>query len=212
VRLVAIVRLGSADGLVRVCRELVDAGLPAVEVTLTTPGALQAVAATGVGVGSVRTVQDARRAQEAGASFLVTPTVRPEVLAAATVPVVCGALTPSEIDLAWSHGAAYVKLFPASAVGPRYVREVLAPMPEVPLIPTGGVTAESIPAYLAAGAVGVGVGSALVDQSIVDAQDWAQLRRRARHLLELTGETHEKSRKDSGGGGGDARPAGTGIG
>jgi 2-dehydro-3-deoxyphosphogluconate aldolase/(4S)-4-hydroxy-2-oxoglutarate aldolase len=183
-RLVAIVRLPFPKGLVRTCQELLDAGLPAVEVTLNTPGALEAIAALGsVGAGSVRTVQDAVRAQEAGASFLVTPTVRPEVLAAASVPVVCGALTPTEIDLAWSSGAAYVKLFPASAVGPRYVREVLAPMPEIPLIPTGGITLESVPEYAAAGAAGVGVGSALVSPSIVDAEDWTELRRRARLFL-----------------------------
>jgi 2-dehydro-3-deoxyphosphogluconate aldolase / (4S)-4-hydroxy-2-oxoglutarate aldolase len=183
-RLIAIVRLRSPEGLVRVCQELVDAGLSAVEVTLNTPGALEVVGRLGLGVGSVRSVEDARRAQEAGASFLVTPTVRLEVLAAAAVPVVCGALTPTEIDLAWSSGATYVKLFPASAVGPRYVREILAPMPEVPLIPTGGVTPELVPEYAAAGAVGVGVGSALVGQSIVDAQDWRELRRRARSFID----------------------------
>ncbi len=166
-RLVAIVRLPSSEGLVRVCQELVDAGLPAVEVTLTTPGALRAIAALKgqVGAGSVRSVDDVRRAEEAGASFLVTPTVRPEVIGAATVPVVCGALTPTEIDLASS--AAYVKVFPASSMGPRYIKEVLAPMPELKLIPTGGVTQSLAREYLAAGAVGVGIGSALVNAETV---------------------------------------------
>lgn len=174
-RLIAIVRLSSPtqEGLVRVCRELVDAGLPAVEVTLTTPFALEAIAALdgAVGAGSVRTTEDARRAQEAGAAFLVTPIARTEVLRAATVPVVCGALTPTEIDAAWAAGAAFVKVFPSP--GPGYIRDVLAPMPEVPLIPTGGVRLESIVDYAAAGAVGVGVGSALVTDDIV------QLRKRA---------------------------------
>lgn len=184
-RLIAIVRLSRPQGAVRACQELVDAGVPAVEVTLTTPGALDVIRQTRVGAGSVRTPQDARLAQEAGASFLVTPTTRPEVLAAATVPVVCGALTPTEIDTAWSAGAAYVKLFPASVVGPRYVREVLAPMPDIPLIPTGGITPELAAEYLAAGAAGVGVGSALVQQSLVDEQDWPLLRRRAKAFLDI---------------------------
>lgn len=183
-KLIAIVRLTSSRGLARACQELVDAGLPAVEVTLTTPGALDVVSRFGLGVGSVRTVSDVQKAQEAGASFIVTPMVRPEVLAAASVPVVCGALTPTEIDLAWSSGASYVKLFPASAFGPRYVREILAPMPEIPLIPTGGITPELVPDYAAVGAAGVGVGSALVNQSLVDDQNWAELRRRARTFLD----------------------------
>lgn len=175
-RLIAIVRFRSVteESLVRVCRELVDAGLPGVEVTLTTPFALNAIEALGgrVGAGSVRTVEDARRAQEAGAAFLVTPVVRPEVLQAARVPVVCGALTPTEIDAAWVAGAAYVKVFPSP--GPSYVRDVLAPLPEVPLVPTGGVRLESIVDYAAAGAAGVGVGSALVTE------DLTELRKRAK--------------------------------
>lgn len=183
--MIAIVRLSSPEGLVRACQELVDAGLPAVEVTLTTPGALEAIATLGnVGAGSVRTAGDALRAQEAGASFLVTPTVRPEVLAVAKVPVVCGALTPTEIDLAWSAGATFVKVFPASAFGPRYIREVLAPMPEIPLIPTGGVTPELVGEYAAAGAVGVGVGSALVNASLVEDGNWQELRRRAHSFVD----------------------------
>lgn len=180
-KLIAIVRLPSAQGLVRVCQELVDAGLPAVEVTLTTPGALEAIAALEgqVGAGSVRTVDDVRRAEEAGAAFLVTPVVKPEVIRAATKPVVCGALTPTEIELASQ--AAFVKVFPASVMGPRYIREVLAPMPELKLIPTGGVTPSLAQEYLAAGAVGVGIGSALVNAETVD--NPRLLREKAREFL-----------------------------
>jgi 2-dehydro-3-deoxyphosphogluconate aldolase/(4S)-4-hydroxy-2-oxoglutarate aldolase len=182
VKLIAIVRLPSAQGLVRVCQELVDAGLPAVEVTLTTPGALQAIAALEgqVGAGSVRTVDDVRRAQEAGASFLVTPVMKLSVLEVAKVPVVCGALTPTEIDAA-SEAAAFVKVFPASVMGPRYIREVLAPMPELKLIPTGGITPSLAQEYLAAGAVGVGIGSALVNAETMD--NPRLLRERAREFL-----------------------------
>ncbi|WP_117213584.1 bifunctional 4-hydroxy-2-oxoglutarate aldolase/2-dehydro-3-deoxy-phosphogluconate aldolase [Allorhizocola rhizosphaerae] len=183
-RLIAIVRLRSADGLLRACQELLDAGVPSVEVTLTTPGALDAIQRLGIGAGSVRTPSEARQAQEAGAAFLVTPTIRPQVVAAAQVPVVCGAFTPTEVDLAASEGAAFVKLFPASLGGPRYVREILAPMPDIPLIPTGGVNLSNLADYAAAGAVGVGVGSALADPTLVEARDWASLRQRARAFVQ----------------------------
>ncbi|MEV0267970.1 bifunctional 4-hydroxy-2-oxoglutarate aldolase/2-dehydro-3-deoxy-phosphogluconate aldolase [Hamadaea sp. NPDC050747] len=190
-RVIAIIRLPSAEGAVRVGRILADAGLPAVEITLTTPGALSAIgelraAVAGaclVGAGSVRTPEQAISAREAGAEFLVTPTVRPAVLAAAEVPVVCGALTPTEIETAADCGAALVKVFPASAFGPGYLRELLAPMPELQLAPTGGVTPESVADYAAAGAVAVGVGSALVDARLVAAEDWTTLRSRADRFM-----------------------------
>jgi len=188
-RLIAIVRLSTPDNVIRVCQELVEAGLPAVEVTLNTPGALEAIGALGgaVGAGSVRTPAQVRDAQNAGAAFLVTPTTNLEVLRAASVPVVCGAMTPTEIDLATSGGAAYVKVFPASALGSGYIKEVLAPMPECRLIPTGGVTLAHVREYAAAGAVGVGVGSALVTE------DLTELRRRAKLFVAEAAEAAWKS-------------------
>ncbi|NUO55800.1 MAG: bifunctional 4-hydroxy-2-oxoglutarate aldolase/2-dehydro-3-deoxy-phosphogluconate aldolase [Hamadaea sp.] len=190
-RVIAIIRLPSADGAVRVGEILADAGLSAVEITLTTPGALSAIselraAVAGrclVGAGSVRTPEQAISAREAGAEFLVTPTVRPAVLAATELPVVCGALTPTEIETAADCGAALVKVFPASAFGPGYLRELLAPMPELRLAPTGGVTPESVADYAAAGAVAVGVGSALVDARLVAAGAWDVLRDRAARFM-----------------------------
>jgi 2-dehydro-3-deoxyphosphogluconate aldolase / (4S)-4-hydroxy-2-oxoglutarate aldolase len=188
-RVVAIIRLPQADQVLRAGQELAGAGLTAVEVTLTTPGALDAVArlraelAGGcvIGAGSVRTVADVSAAHDAGAQFLVTPTTRVEVLAQARrlgLPVLAGALTPTEIDLAWSAGASAIKVFPASAFGPSYLREVRAPMPEIPLVPTGGVTPGLVADYAAAGAVAVAVGSALVSAELVAAGDWPALRRR----------------------------------
>jgi 2-dehydro-3-deoxyphosphogluconate aldolase/(4S)-4-hydroxy-2-oxoglutarate aldolase len=116
-------------------------------------------------MGSIRTGTDARRAIDAGATFLVTPTFQPSVLEEARrsdIPVACGAATPTEADSAFQAGADLIKIFPASTLGgPRYLRELLAPMPDLPLAPTGGVTLESVPDYRAVGAVGVGVGSAL---------------------------------------------------
>ena len=182
-RVVAIIRLPAADHLVRVGEELAAAGIAAIEVTLTSPGALAAITAlrsalpgASIGAGSVRNPDDARRCVEAGAQFLVTPTTQLAVLAAATVPTVCGAFTPTEIDTAWQAGAAFVKLFPAGTLGPRYLRDVLAPLPDVPIVPTGGVTPATVADWAAAGAVAVGAGSALVDPATVAAQDWPALR------------------------------------
>ncbi|MFG2058438.1 bifunctional 4-hydroxy-2-oxoglutarate aldolase/2-dehydro-3-deoxy-phosphogluconate aldolase [Micromonospora sp. NPDC048930] len=193
-RVIAIVRLPAPDAVLRACRELAATGLDALEVTLTTPGALDAIAALraelgeacAVGAGSVRSTTDVTRARDAGAQFLVTPTTREAVLAEAVtagLPVVCGALTPTEVDVAWSAGASLVKLFPAGLGGPAYLRELRAPLPDVPLVPTGGVTAESVPGWAAAGAVAVGAGGSLVDATEIGAGDWAALRRRARAFL-----------------------------
>ncbi|HEY0698714.1 MAG TPA: bifunctional 4-hydroxy-2-oxoglutarate aldolase/2-dehydro-3-deoxy-phosphogluconate aldolase, partial [Micromonospora sp.] len=129
-------------------------------------------------------------AHEAGAQFLVTPTTRPEVLhraSSAGLPVVCGAFTPTEVDVAWSAGATMVKLFPASLGGPAYLAELRAPLPDVPLVPTGGVTPESVPDWARAGAVAVGVGSSLVNATEIAAGDWGALRRRARAFLAAVG-------------------------
>ncbi|MFI7648395.1 bifunctional 4-hydroxy-2-oxoglutarate aldolase/2-dehydro-3-deoxy-phosphogluconate aldolase [Micromonospora sp. NPDC049460] len=200
-RVIAIIRLSEPDAAVRAGRELAEVGLDSVEVTLTTPRALDAVAtlrgelagSCRVGVGSVRTPAEVSAATEAGAEFLVTPTTRAEVLAqakAAGTPVVCGAFTPTEVDVAWSSGAALVKLFPAGVAGPPYVRELLAPLPDVPLVPTGGVTPDSVAEWAAAGAVAVGAGGALVNAAEVAAGDWAALRRRARAFLAAATAAH----------------------
>lgn len=194
VPVVAIVRLPDAEAAVPVAAAMHVGGIRLIEVTLTTVGALDAVGsmrAAGldglcVGVGSVRTADDAKRAFDAGAEYLVTPTTNRDVIAAvkaAHVPIVCGGLTPTELDTAHQAGADYVKLFPASAGSPRYLREVLAPLPDLRIVPTGGVNASNVPDFRAAGAVGVGIGSALVDQQIVAAGDWPELERRAASMV-----------------------------
>jgi 2-dehydro-3-deoxyphosphogluconate aldolase/(4S)-4-hydroxy-2-oxoglutarate aldolase len=191
---IAIVRLPEASSAAPVASAVHRGGIRLIEVTLTTAGALDAIATMreagldglSVGMGSVRTADEARDSIAAGAEYLVTPTTNLEVLRAAQeagVPVVCGAFTPTELDIAHRAGADYVKLFPASVVGPRYLREVLAPMPDLRIVPTGGVNVETIPQFRAAGAVGVGVGSALVDNPTVAAADWAELEGRAKALV-----------------------------
>jgi 2-dehydro-3-deoxyphosphogluconate aldolase/(4S)-4-hydroxy-2-oxoglutarate aldolase len=186
---VAIVRLRHHEATDELLDALVAGGVDAVEVTLPTPGSLESIrrwAARGglaVGAGTVRTPEDVDAAADAGAQFLVTPTTVPAVLEAAarhSLPVVCGALTPSEVDRAWQLGAAAVKVFPVATVGgPAYVRAIGEPLDDVPLLPTGGVDVDTTAAYAAAGCVGVGVGGRLVSEELVAARDWAALRERA---------------------------------
>jgi 2-dehydro-3-deoxyphosphogluconate aldolase / (4S)-4-hydroxy-2-oxoglutarate aldolase len=172
---------------------LAAGGVDSIEVTLPTPGSLDAVrrwvgrAAPAVGVGTVRTAQDAAAALDAGAQFVVTPTTVSEVLdvcASRPAPVVCGALTPTEVDAAWRYGATAVKVFPAETVGgPAYLRSLREPLDDVPLLPTGGVDVASTREYALVGCVGVGVGGALVAESLVADQAWSELETRARRFV-----------------------------
>jgi 2-dehydro-3-deoxyphosphogluconate aldolase / (4S)-4-hydroxy-2-oxoglutarate aldolase len=188
---VAILRAASADRFLEAGRVLYEGGLRAIEVTLTSAGALAALARLRdelpgdalLGVGSVKSPADVDQAVEAGAAYLVTPLFRPDLVARAValrVPVVPGALTPSEIAAAHLAGAAAVKVFPVSAVGgPAYVKAVRAPLPEVPLVPTGGVGIDDIGAYLAAGATAVGIGAPLLGDAGEPGGDLRALRERA---------------------------------
>jgi len=163
-RAVAVLR-GVSD-VDAVAAAVAAAGIGVVEVTLESEGALDAIARLRsrgdviVLAGTVRTAADAAAAAAAGAEACVGPAVVPSVVEqcrALGLPVIPGALTPSEIESAWHAGAPLVKLFPARAFGPAYVADVLKPLPDVALLCTGGVTAENARAYLDAGAVAVGV-------------------------------------------------------
>lgn len=193
---VAVVRLPDAGRALDAVRAVAEGGVTAVEVTMTTPGALGILAALAggrgaggaellVGAGTVLGPEDAARAVDAGAAFLVSPVFEPAVLAEGHrlgVPVVAGAYTPTEIFAAHQAGADLVKLFPSDALGPGYVHAVLAPMPFLRLVPTGGVTPENAGDWLRAGAAAVGLGSSLVDPALVAAGDWAALAGRARRV------------------------------
>lgn len=191
--IVAVVRLDSADRLVELARALVRGGVEAVEITLTVPGALQAIAAAStelgddalIGAGTVLHLEDARRSLEAGARFVVAPTVDPDVVRTtrdAGAVAVPGALTPTEIDLAMRSGADLVKLFPGRVATPGYFRDVLGPFPTARLLPTGNVDLTTAPEYFRAGAVAVGVGKALVDPDAVRTGDWDTIERLAREF------------------------------
>lgn len=163
-RVVAILRrvddVGAAVARVR------SAGISLVEITLDSPGALEAIRRhPGCLAGTVRTADEATAAAEAGAVALVAPAFSPEVAARARelgLPYVPGALTPTEVEAAWRAGAAAVKLFPAALGGPEYVRQLRGPLADVPLIATGGVDATSAAAFLEAGCVAVGLGTSLL--------------------------------------------------
>ena len=192
--IVAIIRADSSEQLVEAAAALLAGGVTAMEVTMTTPNALQVVAAVTqrfgdrilMGVGSVIDPQTVDAAVAAGAEFIVTPVTKPEVIAAANrleKPIASGAFTPTECLLAHESGADFVKLFPAEFNGPAYVKTLLAPLPQLRIIPTGGVTPQTAGAFLAAGSVALGVGSALVSKEILRDRDWKQLTARAEEFL-----------------------------
>ncbi|GAA1258369.1 bifunctional 4-hydroxy-2-oxoglutarate aldolase/2-dehydro-3-deoxy-phosphogluconate aldolase [Kitasatospora nipponensis] len=192
-RVIAVVRAPRIPDAAALCAALAEGGLRWVELTCTTPGVaahLERAAAvdTGcrLGLGTVLSAEQASRGLEAGASFLVTPGCRPqvaEVAARAQAPLVLGALTPTEVARAHELGAAAVKIFPARAFGPGYFRDLRGPYPDVPLVASGGVDAQSAPAFLANGALAVCAGSEVVPAEAVAAGDWAELTRRARAFM-----------------------------
>ncbi|MEV6098732.1 bifunctional 4-hydroxy-2-oxoglutarate aldolase/2-dehydro-3-deoxy-phosphogluconate aldolase [Nocardia sp. NPDC051981] len=167
---IAILRAPTAGRFAEVTAVLHESGITAVEFTLTSAGALEAVRecagfAHPIGVGTVLTAKDAALAVEAGAAYLITPAVIDEVIAEGRrlgVPVVSGALTPTEIHRAWTAGSTMVKVFPAAVGGPGYIEAVRAPLPDIPLVPTGGIGLGAVRAYLDAGAAALGIGSPLI--------------------------------------------------
>jgi len=174
---------------------LADGGIRSVEFTYTNPAAGEAVAAVKaamgdavqVGAGTVLDAETARTAILQGADFIVTPVLSIptiELCRRYSVPTVIGSFTPTEILTAWQAGASYVKVFPASAVGPGYLKDVRGPLPQVRLIPTGGVTLQNAGDFIRAGASAIAVGSNLVDAKTVRAGEWQTLTDRASAFVE----------------------------
>jgi 2-dehydro-3-deoxyphosphogluconate aldolase/(4S)-4-hydroxy-2-oxoglutarate aldolase len=189
--LVAVVRGADPDGVVRVVDALVEGGVRAVELTAESEGAmgmLRDVASTldddvSLGVGTVLDAETARHALLAGAEFVVTPSFDPEVVTVANrygAPVAPGVYTPTEAVRAYEAGADVLKLFPASTGGPGHLSALRGPLGHVPFVPTGGVSLENVAEFVDAGAVGVGVGGALVDDEAVEAGQYEVLTERAR--------------------------------
>jgi 2-dehydro-3-deoxyphosphogluconate aldolase/(4S)-4-hydroxy-2-oxoglutarate aldolase len=188
---VAIMRANSSDQLLEAAKAVLAGGVEAIEVTMTTPGALdvvrQATSQFGkevlFGVGSVLDAETARAAILAGAQFVVCPTFKSETIEICkrySIPVVPGAYTPTEILTAWEAGANAVKVFPASVSGPAYIKAIKGPLPQISLSAVGGVTIENTADFFRAGVDFVGVGGELVNQKLLDRGDFAEITERAR--------------------------------
>jgi len=188
--IVAIVRGTSADVLGNVLTALRNGGVRAVEVTLDTPGACSMIERLAqdygdsmlVGAGTVLDPETARAAILAGATFVLSPTLNPKVIQMCRrygVLAVPGAATPTEILTAWDAGASMVKVFPARVFGPSYIKDIRGPLPQVELMPVGGVGLDNVDAFIHAGAAALGVGGELVSRRLVMNQAWSELEARA---------------------------------
>ncbi len=191
--IVAIIRANSANELIDAAAAIHAGGVNVIEVTMTTPNALQVISDVSsaygdsilVGAGSVLDAETARAVMLAGAEFIVSPVTRADVIDICNrygKVVIPGAFTPTEILTAWEAGADYVKVFPSSGVGASYIKDVKAPLPHIPLVPTGGINAENAAEFISAGATALGVGSSLVNNQLIEAGQFEALTERAKKL------------------------------
>lgn len=191
---VAVIRLADPSALRAVVDALDAGGVRAVEVTMTVPGAIERIAELArsiparlvLGAGTVLDAATARAAVLAGARYVVSPVFREEVLLACRehdVAVLPGCFSPTEVLAAWEAGADVVKVFPATALGPAYFRDLRGPLPRVKLMPTGGVSLENAGEWIRAGAVAIGVGTALVDGRAVAEGRFDEIAERARQFV-----------------------------
>jgi 2-dehydro-3-deoxyphosphogluconate aldolase/(4S)-4-hydroxy-2-oxoglutarate aldolase len=191
---VAVVRL--SDGKVgrEVAQALLDGGVTAIEITLTVPRAVAMIADLSaafpralIGAGTVTDPQTARDVIAAGAKFVVSPVFRPRIVEACherDVPAMPGCFSPTEILAAWDLGADIVKIFPATSLGPGFIKDLRGPFPSIKVMPTGGVSRENAADWIRAGAVAVGAGSALVDAKSVESRNFAGITANARAFID----------------------------
>jgi 2-dehydro-3-deoxyphosphogluconate aldolase / (4S)-4-hydroxy-2-oxoglutarate aldolase len=191
---IAIMRAQSSEQLIAAADAIKAGGVRVIEVTMTTPGALavteEAKRRYGqdvlFGAGTVLDAETARAAILAGADFVVAPSLDLETVALCnrySIPVIPGCYTPTEMIAAWQAGADMIKLFPASVGGPDLVKAILAPLPQLEIVPVGGVDLDTAAEFIRKGAAALGVGSCLVNQKLLDAGDWEELERRAAALI-----------------------------
>ena len=193
--IVPVIRADSADTALRIVDALVSGGIRTLEITMTVPDAIGAIKAVSdrfgssvlLGAGTVTSRALAEGSLDAGAEFLVTPCVVPDVIAVAKerdVAVLPGAMTPTEVFTAWSAGGDIVKIFPASNVGgASYLKALKGPFPQIPLCPTGGVNLQTIGEFVKAGASAVGVGGELVSKAAIDAGDYGKITELAKQYV-----------------------------
>lgn len=194
--LVAIIRADSGEQIVPVARALYEGGIDVIEVTFTVPNAVDVLSAVKkelgkqilLGAGTVLDPETARTALLAGAQFLVSPTVNLDVIKLALrydKLIMPGAYTPTEILAAWEAGADVIKVFPADIGGPPYLKALKGPLPQIRLMPTGGVNLQTLPEFIKAGACAVGLGSSLVEKDAVEQGDVTRIRDLARQYVDL---------------------------
>ena len=193
--IVPVIRADSADTALRIVDALIAGGIRTLEITMTVPDAIGAIKAVAdrfgssvlLGAGTVTSRALAEGSLDAGAEFLVTPCVVPDVIAVAKereVAVLPGAMTPTEVFTAWSSGGDIVKIFPASNVGgASYLKALKGPFPQIPLCPTGGVNLQTIGEFVKAGASAVGVGGELVSKAAIDAGDYGKITELAKQYV-----------------------------
>ena len=189
-KVIALIRADSPDGLLDCAKALAAGGLTSIELTMTTPGAIRmlekAVAELPdflFGLGTVLDAETARAGILAGAKFVVTPGVRLDVIETCkrySVPIFCGAFTPTEIITVWEAGADAAKIFPAEFFGPNYIKSVKAPLPHVEMVPTGGVNENNVGDFIKAGAFAVAAGSSLIDGKAFKERNWSAITAKAK--------------------------------
>ncbi|MDN3019089.1 bifunctional 4-hydroxy-2-oxoglutarate aldolase/2-dehydro-3-deoxy-phosphogluconate aldolase [Paenibacillus sp. BSR1-1] len=194
-KIVAIIRSQSLDGLENTVKSLYRGGIRAIEITLNTPGALSGIERLKerypellIGAGTVLDSESARLAILSGAGYLLTPTLKKETIETANrynVPVIPGVLTPTEALTAYEYGAKMVKIFPISHLGPKYLTDLKGPLPFVETMAVGGISLENAADYLLAGASALGIGSSLVDEKLVKQGDFSEIERRAARFVEI---------------------------
>lgn len=193
--IIAVVRASRPE----LCRPLADAliagGVIAIEITMTTPNAITAIRETKqavgdhglVGVGTVLDVATCQSALDAGAEFVVSPILRPELVAVSHGhgrPVMLGAYTPSEAQAAYEAGSDFIKIFPADGLGATYIKNLRAPLPHLKIVPTGGVDLETMGGFLKAGVAALGVGSSLVRKDLLEHENWSELTSLAQEFVQ----------------------------
>lgn len=192
---IAIMRAQSSEQLIAAAEAIQRGGVRVIEVTMTTPGALDVIRQATArfsddvlfGAGSVLDAETARAAMLAGAGFIVAPTLNLDLIALCnrySIPVMPGCFTPTEALTAWEAGADMVKLFPASFGGPELLKAIRAPLPHIEFVPVGGVDLDTAADFIRSGAAALGVGSSLINQKLLDAGDMAELTRRAAAFIE----------------------------
>lgn len=194
-KLVAIIRSKSSKGLENTVKSLYEGGIRAIEITTNTPGAIKGIewirenyTDVLVGAGTVLDSETARLAVLSGAEFMLTPTLKRDTIETANrygIPVIPGVYTPTEILTAYEFGAKMVKIFPIRQLGPKYIQDVMGPLPFLQAMAVGGISIENAGDFIKAGAASLGIGSSLVDDKLVQQGDFKEIVRRAASFVQL---------------------------